>query len=1165
MKRAFSNWWVLTGAAAVLAAAFLAFGLPLVAPSLRPALVRLLFVLVVALAWGLFAFLRVLKGRKANDAIADEIIRPRPGEAESAALAERMREALAKLKTASGGRRDYLYARPWYVIIGPPGAGKTTALLNSGLRFPFSDAALKGVGGTRNLDFWFADEAVLVDTAGRYTTQDSDRDADAGAWTGFLALLRRVRPLQPVNGVLVAIGLDELLTADRAGLDAHASAVRRRLLEVRQALEVSAPVYLLLTKADLLAGFTEFYEDLDVEGRRAVLGATFPFGEVDAARVLAEFDGVTQALADRLSKRLQDEGDPRRRSLILGFPAQVAGLRARLARFVEGAFLAETGPARPVLRGVYLASGLQQGAPLDRLLAGVSSAYSAPQPPGAGGGRAYFLNRLLNEVIFPEAGLVSGDRKAVGRRRGQLVAGLAGVAVASLLVLLAWGVSFGQNRALQSNLLAGAQNADAEVRNTGVDLAEVRDSDPDLEQSLSVLRALRGLPRGYGDQRKGGPPLAMRFGLYQSGHASEASRAYLNAAERVLLPRILLRLEHVLRADAAQPLSLYEPLKVYLMLGGQGPLDRRAVKAWVEADWAQNVYPGEDRKAVRDELAQHLDAVLADRQFGQVWPEGQAPLDGALVASSRAAVQTLSLADRAYAILRQRAASSGGPDWRADAVLSSGDGRAFANGDAVLAMSVPYFYTRAGYDKAYRLGLDTVQGDLEKDLWVLGSDQDRTAVRAQMSGVRQGVASLYARDYIAAWDTVVKTPQPGDYFHDATALAVFTRQPSPLKLLLQEVRKNTTFGGGAAAGAAGSAALTRGVQSLAYRAPGGQYLGAAATQGNVQALAGAAGGHGDASQQIEAYFRPLDDYAGAPVDDFVAAVKQAGAATTAAGIAGGGLGGSATQGQLATAVAGVATSAGGAPAQLQGFVAAAAKGGDRAAVSSAHGAIADQYAKSLQPACAELVNDHYPFFGASQTDAPVAEMIQLFGVNGQFDSFVRASAASLLDMSGPVWRWKAGDPVAATLDPTSAEAFQKAAGLRDLLSSGLPLKVELVGLGGSVTAAEVSSGGTTYRFEANTVGSKPLMWSITGGLPEAHVTLFSGAKGDAEVKRFDASGPWALYRLMDSAKKENDGPTAIKATFGQGAQFVTLKFTLPSDKNPFSRGGLWSFRCPARL
>ena len=67
------------------------------------------------------------------------------------------------------------------MIIGPPGSGKTTALINSGLKFPLARGAtpeaVAGVGGTRYCDWWFTEDAVLIDTAGRYTTQDSDAKA----------------------------------------------------------------------------------------------------------------------------------------------------------------------------------------------------------------------------------------------------------------------------------------------------------------------------------------------------------------------------------------------------------------------------------------------------------------------------------------------------------------------------------------------------------------------------------------------------------------------------------------------------------------------------------------------------------------------------------------------------------------------------------------------------------------------------------------------------------------------------------------------------------------------------------------------------------------------------------------------------------------------------
>ena len=331
MRGFWRNWYAVTITCAVLTALLLAWGLPYFVASMRPVWVRVACVVLVAAVWGFFAWLRRHRAAKASAAIAAELAGPNAIDEEGRLLAGRMAEALAKLKSAGGARRDYLYSRPWYAIIGPPGAGKTTALLHSGLRFPFVEQSVKGVGGTRNLDFWFADEAVLVDTAGRYTTQDSDHATDAAGWGAFLSLLKKNRPLQPINGVVVAIGVDELIGSDCAGIDAHARAVRRRLVELRRSLEVAVPVYLLLTKSDLIAGFTEYFDDLDVEGRRAVLGSTLTFadGKANADTLARAFDQMAQAVADRQAKRLFDEVEPNRRALLLGFPAQLRSLRSR--------------------------------------------------------------------------------------------------------------------------------------------------------------------------------------------------------------------------------------------------------------------------------------------------------------------------------------------------------------------------------------------------------------------------------------------------------------------------------------------------------------------------------------------------------------------------------------------------------------------------------------------------------------------------------------------------------------------------------------------------------------------------------------------------------------------------------------------------------------------
>jgi type VI secretion system protein ImpL len=165
------------------------------------------------------------------------------------------------------------------MFIGLPGSGKTTALLNAGLTFPLAgkmgQASVRGVGGTRNCEWWFADGAVLIDTAGRYTSQDSDAATDAAAWETFLALLRKSRPRQPINGVLMTINIEDLLRQSPADRKEHALKLRTRLQELQSRLGVRPPIYVLVTKCDLIAGFNESFGELGREEREQVWGFSF--------------------------------------------------------------------------------------------------------------------------------------------------------------------------------------------------------------------------------------------------------------------------------------------------------------------------------------------------------------------------------------------------------------------------------------------------------------------------------------------------------------------------------------------------------------------------------------------------------------------------------------------------------------------------------------------------------------------------------------------------------------------------------------------------------------------------------------------------------------------------------------------------------------------------
>ena len=339
-------------------------------------------------------------------------------------IQERFRKAAGDLKSARfaspDGRPRAVEELPWYVMIGAPGSCKTTALLNSGLRFPLytaeNSASVPGVGGTRNCDWWFADEAVLLDTAGRYTTQESDRRADAAAWHGFLALLRQFRPERPLNGALVtASALDLMLWTknERAKFAAH---VRMRLAEMYAALNQRFPVYLLVTKMDLLAGFTEFFGDYDQSARAQVWGTTFAH-DIDPALMAPsyakDFTELEERLGAEMLARLHEEPDLQRRAAIYRFPQQFHPLGPLLGEFAAQAFGTQVNHRPLQLRGIYFTSGTQEGNPIDRVLATMARTFRLERNAAAtmgGTGKSFFVTRVLREVVFPEHGLAAVEQ-----------------------------------------------------------------------------------------------------------------------------------------------------------------------------------------------------------------------------------------------------------------------------------------------------------------------------------------------------------------------------------------------------------------------------------------------------------------------------------------------------------------------------------------------------------------------------------------------------------------------------------------------------------------------------------------------------------------------------------------------------------------------------------
>lgn len=370
-------------------------------------------------------------------------------------LERQLGAALTSLKSSKLGK-SALYALPWYVIIGPPGSGKTTLLRESGLSFPqMSDGrGLRGVGGTRNCDWWFTNEGILLDTAGRYTTQDEDRDE----WLAFLDMLKKSRSKKPINGAMIAISIADLIQADDEQLAEHARKIRERLSELTARLEVVFPVYLLFSKCDLIDGFVEMFGGYGKKERAQVWGFTLPYLQKRGASVAAQFDREFDALHARLcAERLQTLGTTkaqRRKAKIFSFPLQFALAKERLH-----AFLTQLDQPNPYhessdIRGFYFTSGTQEGQPLDQVLRNMREAAGLAQADDeqaeeAIEKKAYFIEDLFTEIIFPDRELAHSSAKAEHRRRLLHRVGVIATAAVTFVLAVTLIVGYAQ----QSNLI----------------------------------------------------------------------------------------------------------------------------------------------------------------------------------------------------------------------------------------------------------------------------------------------------------------------------------------------------------------------------------------------------------------------------------------------------------------------------------------------------------------------------------------------------------------------------------------------------------------------------------------------------------------------------------------------------------------------------------------
>jgi|GEM_PF-7033554 type VI secretion system protein ImpL len=701
-------------------------------------------------------------------------------------LRARIRKAFKEVRRARGGRGP-TRRLPLYLVLGPPGSGKTTLLEALGLSVvPVSvpNAVPEGRDSPAPFDMWCSRDAIGVEARVRVEDDEGARDK----WLTLLDELRRFRPHQPVNGVLLTVSAAEIVSADWAARGTSKQ-LRARIDDVVDRLETIVPVYVVSTLADRIAGFLEFWGGFP-KPDDSTWGASFspddePLGVQASKAVEREFDILAQPLRARLIDQLPLEGDPQRRVRLLRYPLEFRSLTSPVARLAET--LCRPGPALqgPLFRGFYFVSA---GAPAALAAHPTATAYDgAPGNSTQARGRStprFFLTDLFRSVILPDRNLAgrspSGNRKHAST---DLRVSLVALAVA-LFVIGPALASFVHNAELADSVQAAA-NALAVADPSSTPGTR---SDP-IEPALDALNRCESEAHTLGISGWFGPRAARDL-------REPLDQAYVGRLHAWMSHRLRRELERRLDAitsghglpdlpstiDDDTPLhQAYETVKLFAVLSQP---KGRAKTEWAAQHLAgawRSILP--DGEAVPEErLNEHARNYLAalDANPGFAWPAGR-PLT-----SARDRLRRLDVRGMPYR--RILLAAGEAPAVRASAVFSPTSIEFLASrGD----VQVPGPFTASGWPKV-REALHSpapLPQSVYVERWVL----DDASLPADDRALRQQVLQEYFDEYVRRWMSFLdelKVKTPGDVSVAKAELAAFKEGDGFYRTLFDQFKQN---------------------------------------------------------------------------------------------------------------------------------------------------------------------------------------------------------------------------------------------------------------------------------------------------------------------------------------------------------------------------------------
>jgi type VI secretion system protein ImpL len=738
--------------------------------------------LTLGALWGIVHFWRRRKARKASAELGDAIEAqvsaiPSGNSGDMKGLKERLLQAVRTIKTSKIGQVSgsaALYELPWYIIIGNPSAGKSSAITNSGLKFPLADQAgpaIRGIGGTRDCDWFFTTEGILLDTAGRYSVHEEKENHTE--WLGFLGLLKKHRPQAPINGIIVAASIGELMGKNSEFGIELAKNLRQRIQELTDKLGVFTPIYVIFTKADLIAGFGEFFADADERSCARVWGATLPYNANGASDAVAlfdkHFDVLHQGLKELSTAQIAAHSKDTLPSGMFTFPLEFAAIKPALRVFLATLFEQNPYQHKPIFRGFYFTSALQEGQaqsseiPRLQTFFGLQGHNLIVEQTEITAKHGFFIKDLFSKVIFADKHLVLQHTQP-GRLKFRYAAFFGMIAGLGLL-FGAWIWAYYGNIQLARNV-----QADLET------VIEIQKGRTDMEsrlEAMEILQARIEQLENYGANHT----LSLGIGLYQGDKLKKQLLAeYYHGLRQFMVDPVKTSLEDflaqvdlsALSSGQATPIAVTSDLrfkdasphnaedvrnalKAYLMMDSKGYVEPNHLADQITRfwrGWLEKNRGGMSRDKLID-YAGHMVSFYTARAHDADWPEiQQKPLLVEKVRSNlRSVMRGMPARERVYATIKARATAR----YASMTVV-----QIVGESDSNLLMgsyALPGAFTRQAWSEYIEPSFrEASKKELQTTDWVLGvTRQDDLTLEGSPEQIFKSLSDIYKTEYVDEW------------------------------------------------------------------------------------------------------------------------------------------------------------------------------------------------------------------------------------------------------------------------------------------------------------------------------------------------------------------------------------------------------------------------------